>query len=127
MIPEQLPCSTGIKAAICIEESALIVQSVPFHVGNQILEFLFQLVAVIMIARNNPSCRDDRAIAVGYWQDSAGFGLLSPLVGDRFAPFFAALWLPSRLSADKFSSPLMVRILASKSRCRLPSLLHLRK
>ena len=127
MIPEQLPCRTGIKTAIGIEEGTFIIQLIPLHVSNQVLEFLFQIIAVIMIARNNPSCRDDRAIAVGYWQDIAGFGLLSPLVGDRFAPFFAALWLPSRWISDKFNSPLTVTILASKSRCKLPSLLHLRK
>ena len=127
MIPEQLPCRTGIKTASGIEEGTFIIQLIPLHVSNQMLEFLFQIVAVIMIARNNPRCCDDSASAVGYWQDSAGFGLLSPLVGDRFAPFFAALWLPSRWISDTFSSPLTVTILASKRRCKLPSLLHLRK
>ena len=127
MIPEQLPRRAGIKAAISIEEGTFIVQLVPLHVSNQMLEFLFQIVAIIMIASNNPSCRDDISIAVGYWQDIAGFGLLPPLVRDSFAPFFAALWLPSRLSSDTFNSPLTVTILASKSRCKLPSRLHLRK
>ena len=127
MMPEQLPCRTGIKATISIEEGTFIVQLVSLHVSNQILEFLFQIVAIIMIASDNPSCRNDIAIAVCYWQDIAGFGLLSALIGDFFAPFFAALWLPSRLSSDKFNSPLTVTILASKSRCKLPSLLHLRK
>ena len=127
MIPEQLPSSTGIKAAICVEEGTFIVQRVPLHVGNQILEFLFQLITIIMMASNDARCPNTIPIAVRYGQDIAGFGLLSALIGNFFAPFFAALWLPSRLSSDKFNSPLMVRILASKSRCRLPSLLHFRK
>ena len=127
MIPEQFPCSTGVKAAICIEESTFIVQFVSFHVRNKILEFLFQLITIIMIASNDSRRANDIPVAVRYWQDIAGFGLLSSLICYVFAPFFAALWLPSRLSSDKFNSPCIETILASKRRCRLPSLLHLRK
>ena len=127
MIPEQLPGSTGIKAAISVEEGTFIVQLVPFHIGNQVLDFLFHLITIVMIASNDSRCANDISITVRYGQDIAGFGLLSSLIGNFFAPFFAALWLPSRLSSDTFNSPVMVRILASKSRCRLPSLLHFRK
>ena len=127
MIPEEFPGSTGIKATICIEKGTFIVEFVPFHISNQILEFLFQLITIIMMASNDSRCANDIPIAVCYGQNIAGFGLFSSLIGDFFAPFFAALWLPSRLSSDTFNSPVMLRILASKSRCRLPSLLHLRK
>jgi hypothetical protein len=127
LIPEQLPGSTGIKAAIGVEEGTFIVQLVPFHIGNQVLEFLFQRITIIMVAGNDSRRANDISIADRYGQDIAGFGLFSPLIGDCFAPFFAALWLPSRLSSDTFNSPVIVMILASKSRWRLPSLLHLRK
>jgi hypothetical protein len=49
MIPEELPSSTGIKATICIEKGTFIVEFVPFHISNQILEFLFQLITIIMV------------------------------------------------------------------------------
>jgi hypothetical protein len=56
-----------------------------------------------VIAGNNLACRDDGAIGVGYGDDIAGFRFLASLIGDIFAPFLAALWLPSRLRIDKFN------------------------
>lgn len=126
-VPQHFPGCARIKAPIHVEYGSLVVQSTAFHVSEYVFELLFKLIAVIMVASNDTCCRNNIAISVSYWQDVAGFGLLSPLIGNRFAPFFAALWLPSRLSSDKFNSPLIVMILASKSRCRLPSLLHFRK
>ena len=126
-IPQYLPRSSCIEAAICIEDGSFVIQSTSLHVSEDILQLLDNLISVIMIASYDACRRENVAVPISYWQDVAGLGLLSSLIGDFFAPFFAALWLPSRLSSDKLKSPLMVMTLASKSRWRLPSLLHLRK
>jgi hypothetical protein len=126
-IPQHLARRSRIEAAIRIENGTFVFQSTSLHVSKDILELLHKLVSIIMIASNDACRRENVAVPVRYWQDIARLGLLAALIGDFFAPFFAALWLPSRLSSDKFKSPLMVMILASKSRWRLPSLLHLRK
>ncbi len=126
-IPQHLPRCSCIKAAICIEDGTFIVQSTSLHVCEDVLELLDQLITIIVIASYNPCSRKNVPISISYWQDVTGLCLLPSLIGDFFAPFFAALWLPSRLSSDKFNSPLIETILASKRRCKLPSLLHLRK
>ena len=126
-VPQQFPCRTCIKATIHVEYRTFVVQPTAFHINKHLLELLHKVITVIMIASNHTSGRNNQSIPVGYRQDIAGFCFLSSLVRDFFAPFFAALWLPSRLSSDKFSSPRTETILASKSRWRLPSLLHLRK
>ena len=126
-IPQYLPRRSRIEATIRIEDGTFVVQPTSLHVSKDVLEFLHKLITIIMMTRDNSCGRSDVAIPVRYWQDIAGLGLLSPLIGHFLAPFFAALWLPSRLISDKFKSPLMVMILASKSWCKLPSLLHLRK
>jgi hypothetical protein len=126
-IPQHLPCGSSVKAAIGVEDGTFVDQSTSLHVSKDVLQLLNKLVSIIMIAGNDTCRRENVAISIGYREDIAGLCLLSSLVGDFFAPFFAALWLPSRLSSDKFNSPLMVIILASKRRWRLPSLLHLRK
>ncbi len=126
-IPQHLPCSSSIEAAIRIEDSTFVLQSTSLHISKDILELLHKLITIVMMTRDNSCGRSDVAIPVCYWQDIAGLCLLSSLIGNFFAPFFAALWLPSRLSSDKFNSPLIEMILASKRRCKLPSLLHLRK
>ncbi len=126
-IPQQLPSGTRVKAAIGIKERTFIVQSTPMHVLEDVLQLLFELKAVVMLPSDDTSRCDDRTILVCHWENIAGFGFLSALIADAFAPFFAALWLPSRLTSDKFNSPRMETMLASKSRWRLPSLLHLRK
>ena len=126
-IPQHLPRRSRIETAIRIEDGTFILQSTSLHVSKDVLELLHKLITIIMMTRYNSCGCSDVPIPVRYWQDIAGLGLLPALIGNFFAPFFAALWLPSRLSSDKFNSPLMVMILASKSRCKLPSLLHLRK
>jgi hypothetical protein len=126
-IPEQLARRTGIKAAIRIEQGTFIRQAAALEVCEQIFQLLLKLIAIVMIARNDTSRRDNVALGIRYRQDVARFGMLSSLIGNRIAPFFAALWLPSRLSSDTCNSPRIVMILASKSRCMLPSRLHLRK
>ncbi len=126
-IPQDLARRSCIEATIRIEDGTFVVQSTSRHISKDVLELLHKLITIIMMTRDNSCGRSDVAIRVCYWQNVAGLGLLSPLIGNFFAPFFAALWLPSRLSSDKFKSSLMMMILASKSRCKLPSLLHLRK
>ncbi len=126
-IPQQFPSCTRVKATIGIKERTFIVQSTPLHILEDVLQLLFELKAVVMVSGNDTRRRDDRTVLVRHWEDITGFGFLAALIADAFAPFFAALWLPSRLSSDKFNSPRMETMLASKSRWRLPSLLHLRK
>ncbi len=126
-IPEQLACSAGVKTTVCIEECTPIRQSSPLQVIQQLFECLCQLIRVIVVASNNIGRRKNISIAINQWQYVTGFGFLSSLIGYTFAPFFATLWLPSRCSADKFSSPRTEIRLASKRRWRLPSALHLRK
>ncbi len=126
-IPEHLACSTRVKTTVCVEERVLIRQSRALQVSKQLLERLRQLIRVVMIASYNLGRRKNVPIAINYWQDVARFGFLSPLIGYTFAPFFATLWLPSRCSSDKFSSPRAEIRLASKRRWRLPSALHFRK
>lgn len=126
-IPQHFPGSTYIEATIRIEDRTFVFQSSSLHISKDILELLNKLISIIMIARNDTRRRENIAVPISYRQDVAGLGLLSSLISDFFAPFFAALWLPSRLSSDKFNSPLIEMILASKRRCKLPSLLHLRK
>ncbi len=126
-IPQQLPGCTRIKAAISIKERTFIDQSTALQVFKDVLQLLLELKTIVMLPSNDTCRRNDRTVLVRHWEDITGFGFLSALIADAFAPFFAALWLPSRLSSDKFSSPRMETMLASKSRWRLPSLLHFRK
>ena len=126
-IPQHLPGFPRVKATISIEERAFIVEVTALHVLEQLIDRLFQIITIIMIACNERGCGNNVSLFVRYWQNIAGLGFLSSLIGNFFAPFFAALWLPSRLISDKFNSPLIVMILASNRRCKLPSRLHLRK
>ncbi len=126
-IPQQFACCARIETAIHVEERILVVQPTALHVSKDVFELLLKLIAIIMVTSNNISRRNNIPIGISHWQDIARLCLLSPLICYCFAPFFAALWLPSRLSSDRFNSPLIVMILASKSRCRLPSRLHFRK
>ncbi len=126
-VPQQLACCTCIEATIHIEHGALVVQSAAFHVSKDVLQLLLKRIAVIMVAGDDTRCGNNIPISIRYRQDVARLGLLAPLICYFFAPFFAALWLPSRLSSDKFNSPRIEIILASKRRWKLPSLLHFRK
>ena len=88
----------GIKVGVSIREFKLI------QLPKQVFEAIGQFITIIMVASNHVACGNNESIGVGYWDDIAGFGLFSTLIGDRFAPFFAAQWLPSRLRIAKFSS-----------------------
>ena len=94
-IPQHLTCRSRIKAAICIEDGSFVVHSTSLHISKDVLELLNQLMSIIMVAGDDACRRENVAIPVGYRQDVAGLGLLPSLIGDVFAPFFAALWLPS--------------------------------
>ena len=126
-IPQQFSCCSRVKAAIGVEECTFIVQSTPLEVFEDVLQLLFEFKAIVVLSCDDTRRGDDRTVLVGHWEDITGFGFLSALIADAFTPFFAALWLPSRLSSDKFTSPRMKTMLPSNSRWRLPSLLHLRK
>ena len=126
-VPQHFPHTTRIETAIHVEEGSPVVQSTTFHICQHDLELLLKLIAVMMVACNYPRRRHNVPVRVCHRQDIAGLRLLPLLIANFFAPFFAALWLPSRLSSDKFNSPRIVITLASNSRWKLPSLLHLRK
>ena len=88
----------GSKVGVSIREFKLI------ELPKQVFEAIGQIITIIMVPSNHFSGGNNQAIGVGYWDDIAGFRLFPALIGDRFAPFFAALWLPSRLRIAKFSS-----------------------
>ena len=103
-IPEQLTRLFCVKRTICIKVGVRIGEFKLIKLLKQAFQASGQLVAIIMVPSNHFSGGNNEAIGVGYGDDVAGFGLFSTLIGDRFAPFFAALWLPSRLRIAKFSS-----------------------
>jgi len=103
-IPEQLTRLFCVKRTICIKVGVRICEFKLIKLLKQVFQASGQLVAIIMVPSNHFSGGNNEAIGVGYWDDIAGFSLFPALIGDRFAPFFAALWLPSRLRIAKFSS-----------------------
>lgn len=124
-VPQEFACIFGVKGTVSIKEGVPICKLQVVKLAKQVFETVKQSVTIIMIASNHLAGRKNVAIGVRYWDDVAGFGLFSALIGDRFAPFFAALWLPSRLRIAKFSSYLILRMPAANRRSKLPSLLHL--
>jgi hypothetical protein len=103
-IPEQFACLFCVECTICIKVGVRIREFKLIQLRKQIFEPIGQLVTIIMVPSNHFTGAKNEAIGVCYWNDIAGFGLFSTLIGDCFAPFFAALWLPSRLRIAKFSS-----------------------
>src|SRR3712207_2622705 len=53
-IPEEFAYCSYVKGAICIEYRTLVVQATTIHITEQVLEFLYDLIAVIVLACNNP-------------------------------------------------------------------------
>ena len=88
-IPQEFARFPRIKAPIRIEKGTFDVQSATIHVLECILELLYELVTVIVVASDHARRRNNLAMAVRYRQASAGLGLLPALIGDTFAPFFA--------------------------------------
>lgn len=103
-IPKQLTRLFCIKRTISIKIGVSIGKFKLIQLPKQVFEAIGQLITIIMVPSNHFACGKNETIGVGYWDDIAGFGLFSTLIGDRFAPFFAALWLPSRLRIARFSS-----------------------
>ena len=67
IIPQQFPGCTRIEAAIRIEKGTFVVQTTAFHIPERILEFLFELIAIVMIASNDTSRGNNVAVRIGYW------------------------------------------------------------
>lgn len=103
-IPKELARFFRVKRTVCMKESVLIVEAQGVQLTNYHFETVDQVITIVVIAGNYLTGGKNKAGRIGYRQDIAGFCLLSALVGDCFAPFFAALWLPARLRIDKFSS-----------------------
>src|SRR4051794_13284107 len=90
-VPKHFTCFACIEATISIEEGTLIVQSQASHVAKQLLDCLFQFIAIVMVACHYLCRRQNVPIPICYGQDIAGLGSLSPLISNVVAPFFAAL------------------------------------
>ena len=103
-IPKQFTGLFCIKRTIGIKVGVSIAEFKLIELPKQVFEPMSQLITIIMVASNHFACGKNETIGVRYRDDIAGFGLFSTLIGDRFAPFFAALWLPSRLRIATFSS-----------------------
>jgi len=103
-IPKEFTRLLCVKRTICIKVGVSIGEFKLIELPKQVFEAIGQIITIIMVPSNHFACGNNEAIGVGYWNDIAGFGLFSALIGDRFAPFFAALWLPSRLRIAKFNS-----------------------
>jgi hypothetical protein len=96
-IPKQFTGLFCVKRTIGIKVGVSIREFTPIELHKQVFEAISQLITIIMVASNHFTCGGNEAIGVRYGKNIAGFGLFSTLIGDRFAPLFAALWLPSRL------------------------------
>ena len=103
-IPEQFTRLFCIKRTIGIKVGVRIGEFKLIKLLKQGFQASGQVVAIIMVPSNYFTGGNNEAIGVGYWDDVAGFGLFPTLIGNRLAPFFAALWLPSRLRIAKFNS-----------------------
>ena len=103
-VPQQFARIFGVKCTVGIKEGICIAQ---FHL-IELIKHVFkpsnQLITIVMVASNHFAAGQNIAVRIRYRNDVAGFCLLATLIGNRFAPFFAALWLPSRLRIDKFNS-----------------------
>jgi len=103
-IPKQFTRLFCIKRTIGIKVGVSVGEFTPIQLPKQVFEAIGQIITIIMVASHHFACGKNETIGVRYWDDIAGFGLFSTLIGDRFAPFFAALWLPSRLRIARFNS-----------------------
>ncbi len=66
-IPQHLPCCPTVKAHICIKEGTGIVQSKALQIGEDVLELLFQLIAIIMLTCHYPRRGNDVPMRISYW------------------------------------------------------------
>ena len=109
-VPQEFARIFGVKGTVSIKEGVSIRKLQVVKLAKQVFETVKQSVTIIMIASNHLARRKNVAVGVRYRDDVAGFRLFSALIGDCFAPFFAALWLPSRLRIARFSSYLTLRM-----------------
>jgi hypothetical protein len=103
-IPQQFARIFRIKPTISIKEAVRIAQFHLIKLTKHIFEPSNQLVTIVMIACNHFTRGQNVAVRISYGNDVTRLCLLATLIGDCFAPFFAALWLPSRLRIDRFNS-----------------------
>ena len=103
-IPEQFTRLFCVKSTICIKVGVRICEFKLIKLLKQVFQARGQVVTIIMVPSNHFTGGNNEATGVRYWDNIAGFGLFPALIADRFAPFFAALWLPSRLRIAKFRS-----------------------
>ena len=83
-----LASGAGVKGDIGIEEREGKRDAQAFEKLESGFEMVRQLPGVIMIARNNVSASDDKAIAVRNRQDIGSFGVFTPLIGNRITALF---------------------------------------
>ena len=103
-IPKEFTGLLCVKRTISIKVGVSIREFKLIELPKQVFKAIEQLITIIMVPSNHFACGNNEAIGVRYWDDIASFGFFPTLIGDRFAPFFAALWLPSRLRIARFSS-----------------------
>lgn len=77
----------GIKGAVGIEERARNRQPAPFHGFEGGLQVGFEVKSIMMVASDDPSRGDDKAVGIGDRQNVGGLSPLAPLVGDTLAAF----------------------------------------
>jgi hypothetical protein len=103
-IPKEFTGLLCVKRTISIKVSVSIHEVKLIKLPKQLFKSVDQFITIIMVPSYHFACGNNKTIGVRYWDDIAGFGFFPTLIADRFAPFFAALWLPSRLRIAKFSS-----------------------
>jgi hypothetical protein len=73
---------TGVKGLIGIEIASLNHQTEALQVFERRLEMLFQVVGIVVIARDDTRARDHIAVPVHYRQNVTRFAFLAMLIGD---------------------------------------------
>ncbi len=73
------------------------------HLAEKLFQSIGHLIPIVMMTSDNVTCRTNVSITISYGDNSTGFGFFATLIGDIFAPFCAARWLPSRFSTDTFN------------------------
>ncbi len=66
-IPQELARGTSIKATIRIEHGTGIVQSTTLQIIEYIFQFLFKLIAIVVVASNDTSRSNNSTVRIGYW------------------------------------------------------------
>ncbi len=88
-IPQHFPRFAAVKTTIGIEYGTVVAQSKALQIFEELPDGLLELIAIIMVASEEPYEPNNIALLVDHWQNIAGLRFLSALIGDTFAPFFA--------------------------------------